>query len=703
MRRLTARRTRGRRALRLSPLILSLLLVSSGARAAESRIAPAVPPAPELKIDRISLNDAVRLTLQNSPAVQQARQSVALNRGRYQQASGQFDSILAFTPSYSHQMAYLISTGLKPEIQRRDALYTLGTAFAQIAADLQKDRRDMTGIVTTTCLNPYLSIDLGGGSLVCLTNPSSPQGLQIRNFNDILFTATSANTGSPLGNQLTAVSGRYLGFYQPLLTSFVDGAQMVADRSFQALANLGPLPSVDVIETLNVDLRYLIPFRNGWSLQPLVSFQGIKDNYEGKSDITSRGGKGVYPSYQAIFGLALVAPLSKNSSATAVDAAERAARRNLEAAIEALAQAGSQAVRDTVLAYWDLAAAEERVKLLERSARNQRQIGELSESLVKADEIPASEMNRIRARTADADGQVAQAKQAVTSARITLALSMGLSVADLDNAPLTTDPLPETEGVSTLATLAAPDLTETAVKRRSDVKASRERETAASILEKAARFNLRPQIDLTLQADYRGFYEYTDPVSGNLGHDTFWMQGYWNAMKGPWTGPSILAGLRFSFPLKNNVARGQLVQAEALRTEAEIQTRDLERTVRIRTVETANSTRKAAQEVTVRRESTVKNEETVRSSYEQYKAGEMSLVDAILTERNWTNSLLDLVAARRVFASSLTQLRYETGSLLPYQKTDSGVSFGDPQPRGFDFSAPGEAPGRGAEGPRGAP
>jgi len=65
---------------------------------------------------------------------------LALNRGRYQQASGQFDSILAFTPSYSHQMAYLISTGLKPEIQRRDALYTLGTAFAQIAADLQKDR-----------------------------------------------------------------------------------------------------------------------------------------------------------------------------------------------------------------------------------------------------------------------------------------------------------------------------------------------------------------------------------------------------------------------------------------------------------------------------------------------------------------------------------------------------------------------------------
>jgi len=244
-----------------------------------------------------------------------------------------------------------------------------------------------------------------GGSLVCLTNPSSPQGLQIRNFNDILFTATSANTGSPLGNQLTAVSGRYLGFYQPLLTSFVDGAQMVADRSFQALANLGPLPSVDVIETLNVDLRYLIPFRNGWSLQPLVSFQGIKDNYEGKSDITSRGGEGGLPSYQAIFGLALVAaPLEEllrdgRRRGGAGRPAEPGGRDR------GARQAGSQAVRDTVLAYWDLAAAEERVKLLERSARNQRQIGELSESLVKADEIPASEMNRIRARTADADGR----------------------------------------------------------------------------------------------------------------------------------------------------------------------------------------------------------------------------------------------------------------------------------------------------------
>ena len=87
--------------------------------------------------------------------------------------------------------------------------------------------------------------------------------------------------------------------------------------------------------------------------------------------------------------------------AASAGAAERAARLQSEASLHQVAYAASSSVLNTVLAYWAVAAAQERLVLLERSVDQQRQVEQLSLALVRADEIPRAELDRIRARMAD--------------------------------------------------------------------------------------------------------------------------------------------------------------------------------------------------------------------------------------------------------------------------------------------------------------
>ena len=54
-------------------------------------------------------------------------------------------------------------------------------------------------------------------------------------------------------------------------------------------------------------------------------------------------------------------------------------------------------------------------------------------------------------------------------------------------------------------------------------------------------------------------------------------------------------------------------------------------------------------------------------------------------EQPESQALLDLLVARQAYASSVAQLRFQTGSLVQYTKTKDNVVFGNAEPYGFQF------------------
>jgi outer membrane protein TolC len=569
---------------------------------------------------RITLSEAIRRTLEASPEILLARQTLRSQRGFLQQAAGEFDTTVVFQPLFRRGLSAVMAGAQKTPSSGTTSFRITGGLLDNLGRELEQDR------------DPFAA---GGAVRQLRANPSFPR----ESTPDLL-------------------KGQVLGMQTSLLPGF--GPSSV---------DLSGYPSAEKLDTFTMDLELPFHFRNGMVVSPLLQTQAVQD----------RSVTGVPTEFQATAGLRLDWPLAKGGGAASADANERAARLEVEAALQTVASTASRSVLQTVLSYWALAAAEERLALVERSTQQQQQIEKFSQALVTADEIPRSELDRIRARSADAEAAAAQARQALVSARIDLARAIGSTVVDLGDAPLARDPLPDPPTTSELGKVSPGELSALASSRRADVKAAMRHRDAADVLLTASRINLRPRIDFSVQAGYSGLYEDAalDATSGT---------GCWRSITGRWAGPNVALGLRFELPFGNDTYRGQFVQAGSVREQAEISAKDLERTAVIQVLGLSLSVRRAEAEASARQEAAMESDRMVATSFEQFRGGELSLIDAILTERGQTQAALDYVTARQALASSVAELRFEMGSLVPYSAKEQDVTFGVPVPIGLSFA-----------------
>jgi outer membrane protein TolC len=657
------------------------LLLTPAAPAAN---APGPAPAartswapPEVVAERLSLAQAIRLTLENAPSLQLARQDAASALGRLREAKGQFDTLLQFTPKAERDIGILYGSLLNFEVLVRrqavettkNALFQLGTGIARdISASLNQGR------ATPACTGLTVAVD---NNIVCI-DPKSSLGIA-----DIAFQNTMAglvNHGSVGSSALS-----YLPFQKTYDDVTLAALKQLAATSLAEVPKLqndldllGPVPNDTLVDTLSLDLDLVFAFRNGWTLGPLFSLLGSHPSYVGKPNYAALGGQGQPGNYRASAALALTAPLARGGG-YAAGANEKAARLNADASLESLAQAGADAVYATTLAYWDLAATEERLGLLERSAGSQRRISELSAALVEGDEIPRADLDQVRARTADREAALAQGRQDLVAARIALARAIGLSVRDLSTAPLAEDRLPDVGADAASAVPELPLLLESARNGRADLRAGRRLEESSRVLERAARHDLAPVLNLSLQVGTASFTE-------DNNHGAYWPTGYGRAISGKYTGPNVLVALNLQLPTRNDAARGRYVQAQALAESAGISSRNVARQVDAGTADAAGAVRRAAREIATRKTAVGEHEKTLANAFEQFRGSEITILNAITTERDVTNALLDLVAARRTWAGDVTRLRYVTGTLLPYRRSDDDVVFAAAEPQGLRFS-----------------
>lgn len=660
----------------------------------------AAQDAPPLELN---LDQAVRLTIEQSPEIRRSWAEVALRQGRLREASGTFDGVFRLNTSGGYIETELDPDTLSQELQRRQGFFSVAQTYGKLEEDLA-DRIANRQLQVPICppgfsslrlTNPtsQAGVDLGLNQPICIPvglGTESPEGFVSRAL-QALFASPARVDVTAAFEQLRSALGladdarleeiQQLGIEQLERARRLSSA--ISDGSVLALERLGHYPETEYRNTLAFEFRYDKPLRFGslFSVQARVS--GQERRYRGKPLDPAFGGAATENEFRNGFFLTYNQPLGRGRGSVAARAAERAASARLEAARRRFEQSYSRNVRDTIIAHTNLLAAQQSLALLQQSVDSNRTLLGATQALVKAGERARSELSRTEARLADAQSAVAGAQLSVLAARTELARVIGLDIARAGVGPLANGSFPA-------ALVETPDvesLQQKAVAERRDLRAAEEEEKASSIIVDASRANLRRKLDLSLNfgmaSDYRSPFFRVAPDEFRNDPDEppespvnyYSPRGFWRSITNKYL-PEVRVQLTFELPFGNNTARGRLERDQATLRQDRIRTLDLGRVIRQNVAGLGAALRSARAEVEQLRRSVAQHEENWRVTQELRKAGELSLVDTLVTEQDLTNARLQLVEALRTYENSLAQLRYEAGSL---------VQFRDGVPVGFDL------------------
>ena len=159
-------------------------------------------------------------------------------------------------------------------------------------------------------------------------------------------------------------------------------------------------------------------------------------------------------------------------------------------------------VLQTVLAYWNIVAAQQRLRLLLRSELIDGALVNLSHELIKADEIPASDISQIEAQLATAQAQRISAEQDLVTAIQALAVNMGMDLNTMVFAPLASEGFPSEPGGNAKVGPEAGVRNDRIVESGRPA-ASLKTEQSGKILIEAAKINLRAKSRLPGQGRLR--------------------------------------------------------------------------------------------------------------------------------------------------------------------------------------------------------
>ncbi|HVN77209.1 MAG TPA: TolC family protein [Thermoanaerobaculaceae bacterium] len=643
------------RANRLTCLIA--LVVAAGGAVTRGAVAPskaapeAAPQPPVYAKGEISLMDAVRLTLEHDPNIKLQQAATQLQAGVAQQATGQFDTALTGQFSLSLSQTELTSQQKNSEQKTRTDLQTRANAAGSDAALQDQVIGQITQAETV----------FGGGGDPNSVHFDDPFTQAYFNLLYKMYSTAAPAVQQGLGQSIVQWLEANKQAAQSTKAQDLSQQQDLLGQ----LADLGAMPKVNQDYNGSLNLQLSKQYRNGITLAPFLDLAGTGTGYRGKPNSSDFGGKGITDSYTSQLGFSVTIPLGRNAGTEATGASERAAQIDYEASVSALTHAASNSVFNTIVAYWNLVAAQERLKVLEENLTLQGKLLETTQALIQADELARAELARSQASEANARAQVEDAKRSVHEARVTLARTIGLQINDDTNAPLADGTFPEPPADAALQGLQLDALEQLALEHRYDLKAAMQSQSSGRVLWRAAVLNLRRQIDLQMQFSYQGLGESNGIVDGL--RDSL----------GSWAGPSGQIGLNVTWPFANNVQKGLLEQESALYAQSQISARDLERLVRANVVLVAGSLKEAVEQFRRYSDSVGFYRQTVDAEMEKLRLGNATLIDTLLTQQQLTSANLALVSARQLYSQFLAQLRFETGSLIKEQQAGKFISEPD--------------------------
>ena len=380
-------------------------------------------------------------------------------------------------------------------------------------------------------------------------------------------------------------------------------------------------------------------YGNGISAGPILELDRTRDHYLNLAGVN-----------QSRLAYQVVLPLLRNRGAEVVGARVNAAGIQVEASVLDLTQTVSDLLTNTAAAYWELAGAQRFLEVALSSERRGQTLLENVQDLVEADRIPRNDIHQVRANLAERIATRVAAAQQMVVARQQLGLAMGLppqSISDIPDPSQNLPELPAPPGED-----AARIYTELALAQRADYLAARRRVDAERALLAQARNALRPAINLTISAGYRGLSEGVYPSS--------YLASVYRGVRGM----DVAGGVRYEFAPRNNAALGRLAQVEASIRQAELTAADIARSVAAEVANALAGVRNARLRLEKARQSVDAFQAALDGEREKYRLGFGSLVDILTIEDRLTASLAVEVRARLDAAIELARLRRATGTLV---------------------------------------
>jgi len=380
-------------------------------------------------------------------------------------------------------------------------------------------------------------------------------------------------------------------------------------------------------------------FRNGLAAGP---FLGVNSDTEGDN---------LQDSTDAFLGFFVNIPLLRNLGeysqyATLERAAQietQIARLNFEFTI-------SQQILTVLDGYWTLRSAQDAVKVAQVNEMDGKKLVGLTEALVQGYVVPSIQVDQAKANLEQFTTQRIAARQSQSKASQTLALTMGFSPMELFDEPVATDDFPASEE-TTVDNDTVRKWVQIALRRRADLQAAKLSTEAAEVLVRGARNGTLPQVDFAIGAG-----GVADGTTDNKFDDS----GSENDL-----GVGIGAALTIDWPIRNNVAKGLLVQQLATLNQARADVLMIESQVASDVILAAKgliNARNALKETML----AVKNQrKSLQAQQEMFTMGMTSLVEVITTQTSLSSIEMDLVEAKAGYATAVAQMRFATGTLLP--------------------------------------
>jgi outer membrane protein len=347
-------------------------------------------------------------------------------------------------------------------------------------------------------------------------------------------------------------------------------------------------------------------------------------------------------------------PLLRGLGREAVEANERAAKINHEAAILDLRHAVATRLMAAVAAYWTCHAAEQEAAVLRDFEGHAEELARHLRRLSSAGEFPKGEVEQAEADYAEKTAARIRAEQLLLDARQNLGLAMGLGADELAATPLPGEPFPQPPPNPVVPVFTGDALVAQSLNRRADYQSALKAERANQALLAGARNNIKPQLDLNLAVGYTGLSEGSE------------FRHYYTSLY-PWDapGPNVAALLRLEWPMANRTAQGLLLQRQAKYEQSLLQSQNLGRSISATIQVALSELGHSIQELRKLDESVDRYQRALTNETQKLRLGTSTVIDHITIADRFSAVLQARIAVLARYASALVRVRYETGLLLP--------------------------------------
>jgi len=445
-------------------------------------------------------------------------------------------------------------------------------------------------------------------------------------------------------SQVTSSRGALLsasGRFDPLVTS-----GLTRSSTETPLDDATSSESTALVSTFGV----VQELRTGLSLEPSVELV--------------RSGEGSGAVNEATVAFTFRQPLLRGRGREVVTAGERAAELEVAASRLDLEHTLALRLRAVIIRYWSAAAAAADLQVLRTTEESSRRLLETTRKLIAADVTPAAEIVQLEADLTSREASRIAGEQALFEARQLLGLEIGLEPDEIASLPLPTDPFPTVEGDRVPTGEDAERFIRLGLGLRADLRAARERLTAAETLLAAADDALEPRLDLVLTPSYSG-------LAGGGDAGDFFSPLYRNV-----PGLSTSLGLSLSWPTFNRQAEGDWIQTRELRERSVLRVALQERSIGAEVPTALDGVRSSARRLERAIEAVGLFEQVVENEEKKLRAGSSTLIDVLNQRDRLTAARQRRVSAQLALALALVELRFQTGTLV-----ESGGGTGTIDPR----------------------